>query len=323
MTLQEKECVRKWNDELSNDVQIRLVTTEDKRSEQFRHFCDLLSHLAPRLRIVREEGEPNETPSIQLPAGLRYHAIPLDKELVPFLEALSVTHGESSRISASVRLELSKLDLPAALKLFISQQCTFCPLTVRQLVPVVTASDLLDLAIFDCTLFPEIAQSNKIQSVPTLLFDEQFRWTGTLRLEEVVEVITSCDPAKLSPSSLERMVKEGNASRVMEMLLDRGSIFPAFVDLLAHEKLFVRLGAMVIMEEIAEQRPELAAQVVGPLWDRFPDAPDQVKGDIVHVLGQSANDKIVPWMEEILRGPYHPEVKEAAKEALERICLPD
>ena len=170
-----------------------------------------------------------------------------------------------------------------------------------------------------CIPTPKPSQSNRVQSVLTLLLDEQVRWTGSFPLEELLEMMTNRDPAKLSPPSLERMIKEGNASQVTEMMLDKGNIFPAFVDLLTHEKMFVRLGAMVVMEEIADRNPELAAQIIDPLWDRFDQAGDQAKGDIVYVLGISGSERIIPNLETILDGKYYAEVKEAAREALEKI----
>jgi HEAT repeat protein len=130
------------------------------------------------------------------------------------------------------------------------------------------------------------------------------------------------DPAKLSSGTLESMLKDGNASQVAEIMLDTGQIFPAFLELLVHEKMFVRLGAMVVVEELADRNPALASQVIDPLWERFPDVGDQVKGDIIHVLGEAGDDSLVPRLEAVLSGSYNKEVKEAAKEALGRIKAP-
>jgi hypothetical protein len=282
-------------------------------------FCENLTHLAPRIQVAQEEGEPNEAPAIQASRALRYHAIPLGTELGPFLEALSVSDEKASRISVSIRNHLEKIKLPTVLRLYVSQQCPFCPVAVRHVTPLLAINEFIQLTIIDCTLFPEMAQSNQIQSLPTLLLDEQFRWTGSFRLEEVVEIMTNRDPAKLGSSSLERMLKEGNAAQLAEMMLDKEEIFPAFLDLLIHKKWPVRLGAMVAMEEIMDRNPELAAQVIDPLWERFHQVEDPVKGDIIHILGESGDYKIAPRMEMILNGEYHAEVKEAAGEALEKI----
>ncbi|MCK4485608.1 MAG: hypothetical protein KAU38_02480 [Desulfobacterales bacterium] len=229
MTPQEQERIRKWNSELSGDLQISFLITEDKRSRGFIEFSENLTNLAPKIRIVKEEGEPEEAPAIQIGHGLRYHAIPVGTE------------------------------------------------------------------------------------------DEQFRWTGSLRLEELVEIMTNRDPAKLGTSTLKRMLKEGNAAQLAEMMLDKERIFPAFLDLLIHKKWPIRLGAMVAMEEIADRNSELAAQVIDPLWERFHQVEDPVKGDIVYILGESGDYKIVPRLQMILDSQYNTEVKEAAKEAIEKI----
>jgi hypothetical protein len=319
MTSQEEKQIRKWNSELSSDIHIGLLVTEDQRSKEFEGFCENLTQLAPRIRVAREEGEPNEPPGIQFGHNLRYHAIPLGTELAPFLEVLSVSDGKAASVSASIRDHLTRIKLPALLSLYVSQQCPFCPVTVRHLTPLLALNEFIHLTIIDCTLFPEMAQSNRIQSVPTLLLDEEFRWTGSFGLEEVIEVMTNRDPAKLSSPSLERMLKEGNALRLAQMMLDRQDIFPAFFDLLTHKKWPVRLGAMVAMEHLTSSNPELAARAIDPLWERFHHAEDPVKGDIIYILGESGDRKIAPRIEMILSGAYDAEVKEAAREALEKI----
>jgi hypothetical protein len=319
MTPEEEKRIREWHNDLSSDIQISLLVTEDQRSREFVGFCENLTRLAPKIQVAQEEGEPSQVPAIQVRPSLCYHAVPLGTELEPFLEALSVSNEKASSMSVSIQNELEKIRLPALLRLYVSQQCPFCPVTVRQIIPLLGANAFIQLTIVDCTLFPEMAQSNKIQSVPTLLLDEQFRWTGSFRLEEVVEVMTNRDPTKLGRLSLERMLKEGNAARLAEMMLEKEEIFPAFLDLLTHKKWPVRLGAMVAMEEITNRNPRLAATVLDPLWERFHHVEDPVKGDIIYILGESGDHKIAPRVKMILSGEYDGEVKEAAREALEKI----
>ena len=84
-----------------------------------------------------------------------------------------------------------------------------------------------------------------------------------------------------------------------------------------HTKWPVRLGAMVVMEEIIEKNPNLAAQTITPLWQRFDEVDNRVKGDLIYILGQMAPTKTMPLLESVLNGEYAAEVKEAAKEAME------
>jgi hypothetical protein len=319
MTPEEEALIREFNSGFSADVHISLLITEDQRSKEFQNFCDGLVRLAPRIRVSVDEGEPDGAPAIQIGNTLRYHAVPLGRELGPFLDALPISDGRTSSIPASVQDNLKKLNLPAMLRLFISQQCPFCPMTVQNMIPLLDISELIHLTVIDCTLFPEMAQSNEIQSVPTLLLDKQFRWTGSFLLEEVTEVMSNRDPAKLGSPSLERMLKEGNAAKLAEMILEREEIFPSLLDLLTHHKWPVRLGAMVVMEEVTSRNIGLASQVIDPLWERFKHVEDPVKGDIIHILGELRSHTTAQRLQTVLHGEYDAEVKEAAREALEKM----
>ncbi|MBW2194703.1 MAG: hypothetical protein JRF37_03780, partial [Deltaproteobacteria bacterium] len=73
------------------------------------------------------------------------------------------------------------------------------------------------------------------------------------------------------------------------------------------------------MEEIAKRRPELAVEVIEPLWERFFQVEDPIKGDIIHILGEIGYQGLIPRLGVVLDGPYHTEVKEAAREAMEKI----
>lgn len=319
LTPQEKKLIANLNHRLSNDIQLTLNLTQDDRSKKLSSFCENLSHLVPKISILHSKGNNNDAPSIQVGKRLRFHAIPLGTELKPFLETLTALDKNSIQITEQIQNRLNKIKMPAKLKLFVAQQCHFCPVTIRQMFPLSVASEYIQITIIDCTLFPEIAELKGIRSVPTILLDKHFRWTGSTRLEEIVKVISNRDPIQLSSLSVERIIKEGNAALVAKMMLDKEMIFPAFIELLTHEKWPVRLGAMVVLEYITEQNTELAAEVIGPLWKLFHDVEDPVKGDIIHILGETGYYNIVPKLEMILCGPYNKEVKNAAKEAIDKI----
>lgn len=319
LTREEQHHITSWNDGLASDVALQLITTEDWRSTELESFCKTLTRLAPRVRIIKDDGYTKDLPALGIGPRLRYHAIPLGNELAPFLIALSFDLTELSRPTLPVLEAIEKVDMPAFLRLFITRQCPFCPATVQQLLPLPASSDLIHLAIMDGALFPEAAQRHGVRSAPTLFLDERFRWTGVVPLSELLEVMKDRDPVNLGTESLENMLKEGQALRVADMMLERGTIFPAFFDLLAHEKMFVRLGAMVVMEIIAEQDTGLAAQVIDPLWERFFQAPEQVQGDIIYVLAQPGDKKAIPKLETIMSGKYGGDVKEAAREALDKL----
>ncbi len=118
---------------------------------------------------------------------------------------------------------------------------------VRQVTPLAIANELIRLAVIDALLFHGKAQSDGIRSVPTVLLDGKYRWTGTIQLADIIEMLENRDPAHLGTSALRNIIEEGNAAQVADLMLEQGLIFPSFLDLLVHEKWPVRLGAIVAL----------------------------------------------------------------------------
>ena len=321
-SLEEKQII-KLNHLLSQDVNIGLATSQHTSSELFHEFCDHLTRLAPKIKISKVEADPQDPPQILIGSGLRYQAVPTGHELQPFLEALAGFESDALKIAEPIKVLLEKNKLPVSLTVFIAPQCTFCPQMVRRLIPLPMADENLQLTIIDGTLFPEMVQTRRIRSVPTLLMDDQFRWTGSVPLEEVIDTINTRDPVSMSPASLESIIKEGGAGRLAAMMLEAEKLFPAFYDILTHHKWPIRLGAMVAIEEIVAKNRNLAAEALNPLWDRFHEASVQIQGDILHVLGEIGDPRSAEWLERVLSGNFDQEVKEAAKEAAEKISNTD
>ena len=320
--LEEKQII-KLNHRLSNDLTIGLVVSRHTSSREFHEFCEELTRLVPKIKISKVEADPQDPPQIVIGSGLRYQAIPSGFELQPFLEALSAFESNSLKIAEPVKILLKKNILPASLSIFIAPQCTVCPQMVQKLITLPMVDENLQLTIIDGTLFPDMVETFQIRSVPTILLDDQFRWTGSVPLEELIDAINTRDPLSLGPASLESIIKEGGAGRLAAMMLEAEKLFPAFYDVLTHNKWPIRLGAMVVIEEIAAENRDLAAEALSPLWDRFHEAATQIQGDILYVFGEIGDTRSVAWLETVLSGNFDREVKEAAKEAVEKITNTD
>ena len=315
--LEEKQIL-KLNERLTREITVSLVKSEHPHFQAFQDFCDKLTQLVPMIKIAKDGETPEKPPQIVIGTGLRYQTVPAGHELQPFLEALISFESDTSKLVGSAKSRLKKEKLPSVLTLFIAPHCTYCPAVVRQLFPLPLWDAAIQLIIIDGTLFPELAEAHKIEAVPTLLLDEQFRWTGSVPLEEIIDTINTRDPMSLGAASLENILKEGQASHLAAMMLDGGNIFPAFNELLVHEKWHIRLGAMVVMEEIAAMNPSMASEVVDFLWSRFHQLPDTIKGDILYMFGEIKDRSTASWLNDVLAGEYNEEVKEAAREALDK-----
>lgn len=315
----EKKQLLKLNNSLSRDIKIGLAASGHPLSQMFQKFCDNLVQLVPKIRIAKEDGSAHQAPQILIGNGLRYQALPGGLEMPPFIEALTALDSEPIQITESIKSRLKKNNLPATLIVFMAPQCTYCPQVISQLIPLSMVEAGVQLIVIDGSLFPDAAQTHKIQSVPTILLDEQFRWTGSVPIDEIIDAISTRNPALLGATSLESIVKDGQASHLAAMMLDAREIFPAFYDLLIHDKWPVRLGAMVVIEEIAGKSPGKASEAIDPLWARFDGVSDQVKGDILYLFGEIGDPRVIPWLTAVSAGEFDAEVKEAAREALEKL----
>jgi hypothetical protein len=319
MTPSEEKQILTLNERLSKEIQIELIQTDHEKSPAIREFCDKLIQRVPKIRVKKEAGDPGAVPAIQIHNGLRYQAIPSGTEIGPFIEALQLKASGTARIKRATQARLAKIDLPTHLVIYVSPQCKFCPGAVHQLLPLLTLNDNIRLTVVDALHFPELAEKDSIQSVPTLILEDQFRWTGTFQIDEIVEVMANRDPSFLGPVSLEMMLKEGKAGQLADMMLAKVEIFPAFYALLIHSKWPVRLGAMVVMDELIEKNPDLAVQTQDYLLRSFNDVADTVKGDLLYMLGEMGRRQSIALLQSVLADKYNAEVKEAAREALQKV----
>jgi hypothetical protein len=315
---QDQLIIRSWHEKLSGEIMLKLILTEDKRSEAFAVFCDQLSGLASQVHITKKKSETEQKPVILVGPNIRYQAIPEGKELKPFLEVLTLLDAQNDS-SGKFNKAVEEINIPAELELFIVSHCGVCPHVVRQVASLAIANEMIRLAVIDVSLFHEKAQSEGIRSVPTVLLDGQYRWTGTIQLADIIEMLVNRDPAHLGASALRNIIEEGNAARVAELMLEQGLIFPSFLDLLIHEKWVVRLGAIAALETVIEKNGDIAAQVVDPLLERYPLVNDQVKGDILYIIGETGDQNITSELENIFKKSDNPELQETAREAVMKI----
>jgi len=274
--------------------------------------------MVPHLAVKNDSDIPVEKPAMTVgkQGNIAYRAIPTGKLLHHFLEALQPGPGQFRGVAAPVVPLLKKIELPVILKLYVSARCPHCPLVLQQLQSLAHASAAIQLMIIDAESFEEKARADDVRSVPTLILDDQFRWSGPIHLEELLTICIQRNPADLSAASLRQLIEEGNAERVATMMAESGQVFPGITALLTHPRWSVRLGAMVTVEYLAEDAPELAEQLGDLLWEDFQHLSEQVQGDVVHLLGGIPCPENRARLEGIAEGDYGASVREAAAEIL-------
>ena len=315
----DKKRIRRWGRGLDGDITLRYATAGHAMDERFKSFVDQMTGLAPRVRAKKDGDAMVSLPTLFIGSHVGYQALPFDRELEPFLAVLGDRSAFADRIGPDHRQRVLQLRAPALVKVYITPHCSFCPTTVSILLGLAACSDQVRVTVIDGELFVEAAQKDRVSAAPTVILDDRFRWTGSVDAGELVTLMLDRDPADLGSDALRGMIEAGNAAGVARMMAERGMIFPAYIDLLTHPRWSVRLGAMVSFETLAESEPGLAGEVVQPLIAVFTDVDDGVKGDLIHVLGESGNKAALPFLATVAGGDYDDEVQSAAVEAIEKL----
>ena len=319
MTPDEQQQIKKLNDKLEKEISIRLIENAHEASSAMAVFCDEVATLVSGIRLIRERDDARQAPVIKVTESIAYSGVPTGTEFAPFMEMLSFVGSIASASIFATDDSLAAITAPAILTLYVSSMCPHCPAMVRQIYPLCLKNNSLKLSIIDGPAFPELAEADNIKSLPTLILDNHFRWTASVDVDELVQIMGSRDPAELSVVSLKGMIQDGNAYGLSEMMISENKIFPAFVELLVHPEFSVRLGAMAAIEDVAEKAGSLAGQVVVPLMDLFDPLDDQIKGDILYVIGMCGDKGVVSFLESVAAATQNEELREAAEDALVEI----
>lgn len=323
LTETDQHLVRQWDQHAEATVVISLVQPEDTDTDpshadpikQFQAVADQLTGLSSRLAI-RHQSKPVPRPGFELADNILFSAFPLQKGLPPFLNALSQTAGSRPMLPDPVKNRIDRLDIPIRLKLYITPACPHCPDMVNTLIPLALSSPLIQLEILDGSLFNREAQKDGVTSAPCLILDDGFRWTGGVSALEILNMAVNRDPSTLSTETLKHIMEEGDASWIAVQMAEKKKIFDNFVHLICYPLWSVRLGAMVVVEELAQTQPDLILQLCSPLIERFDSVDIPAQGDILYALGEAGDLKTADWIEKKLSSFSHPDLIDAANEAV-------
>ena len=295
---------------------LRLKLSRHAQREAFQDFGRHLKEVAPGIDLLTEVTGEVEPPWMETVTGIRFQALPEGDKLESFVEALKPADDRDGKLPATQLDLLKRMALPAEARLYIAPGCRFCPGALAQWVALARTGNQLRLRIIDCALFPETVGEENIRGVPTLILDDQLRWSGAIPVTDVLEQLVTRDPRRLSAEAMNGIIQEGQAGQLARAMLESGTLFPGVIDLLTHDKWPVRLGAMVIMEEIAAVNQPLAAEAAPLLRHRYEALDDPVRGDILYIIGETGDNRSAAFLEDISRKSTNPEIHQAAREAL-------
>lgn len=288
-------------------------------SALFAQFLESWHEDAATVATMTEDIPETELPGLILGDLWRFHAVPEGKKLEMLGEIVLALDGQGEGLAPKVQSRWEKLPVAPELTIFIAPQCPFCPQLVRQLIPLTVTPPKAAITLIDASLFLELAREHEIKAVPTVIVNGVYRLTGAFQLAELLDLAEKTDPADLPVVVWERMMVEGQAGVLGSLMLERGEIFPGVVSLLIHPEINIRLGAMVALETVGEEKPEVVGAMLPRLWQEYAGSDLAVQGDMAYLIGEWGDGSWNEPLQVALAAASQPEVREALEEALEKL----
>ncbi|AAY79756.1 thioredoxin family protein [Sulfolobus acidocaldarius] len=145
------------------------------------YYCDgeeLINYLKDV--VVTKQLEECQKPLIKVQKDNRtyftYYGIPTANELWPFLNALARISNDIVQLDQK-EIELAK-GIRGNIKLFVTPDCTKCPITAEFLYQLVQINPDVTLEIFDVTEYEYEKEKYRVLSVPKIVFNERTEIPG-------------------------------------------------------------------------------------------------------------------------------------------------
>ena len=274
-------------------------------------------------RLVCERAEVEAQPflpalsvSTRADSSVHYHFVPEGPEVPVFREFLweAASHGDSESADFP---EPAQPGPPREMILFVSTHCPNCPHAVRTVQALTRKVPNLAAHLFEAMLHTDLAEKHAIQSVPTLLIDQELRYLGSLDEEKIFSILRAGDPQSLLHEKIRQQIKEGSALEAAEWIAGGGD--PSFLAPdLGRSTFEERIALLLALEEALESDPRCLDRMVDPLLPHLEAENASVRGDIADLLGKIGDRKALPALKKLLQDP-DPNVVEAATEAVETI----
>jgi glutaredoxin len=318
LTAEELETARRTLEALQNPVVLKVNLTKDILSKEFREFIEALAAANSNLRPIYTTFGENVPPTIEIKPNLRYMGLPGGREMAPFLQSLISRSSGKTSLAERTLSTMAKFITSTKVEVMVSPTCPHCPTVVGLVNQLAIASAYLEVTIVDITFFPKFAQKYNIRAVPTLVIGEQEQLVGNISEDLLVDKLTNQSPATFHPDSFRKIIKEGDAEKLAGMMVADGDVYVRALELLADPDWSVRMGMMVVLEEVAKLRPDLLQRVYPYVVDLLDHGDANQRGDMAYLLGLIGDANVLGPLKMLLNDK-NSEVAEAAFEAVQQI----
>lgn len=296
--------------DIGDTVTVGFLSTDHPENPRFKKFIEAFVSLSERIRVeVRESAEEN-LPAIVVGGKVYYHAIPDKTEFTPFMDAISLSVKDRPLIPAKNRADL---------KVVVMAGCIHCPNAVRNAVRFAFSNNGVRVSIIDGMMFKDAIEKFDIKSAPTTIINDQVFLTGVIPENDLTRWVRKTNEKHFSIDDFVKMIKEGNAHKLADMMIDDGTIYPDFLSLLWDDKWSLRLGAMVVLEDIYEKKSPLIKTVIKEIEKHLFDNDLRNRCDAAFLIGNIGGKDSIPTLKSAMTMRQEDIFLECVEEAISLI----
>jgi hypothetical protein len=296
--------------ETGDPVTLEFLSTDHPENTRFKKFIDAFASLSDRIRVEVRESAGEDLPAIIVGGQVYYHAIPDKTEFPTFMDTIS--------LAAKDRLSLPAKN-GADLKVIVMPGCIHCPNAVRNAVGFALSNNGVKVSIIDGMMFQVAIAKFDIKSAPTTIINDQVFLTGVIPENDLTRWVHKTNEKRFSIDDFVTMIKEGNAYKLADMMIDDGIIYPDFLSLLQDDQWSLRLGAMVVLEDIHGKKPSLIRTVIREIEQHLFENDLRNRCDAAFLIGNIGGQDSIPFLESAMAIREEDAFLECAEEAVSLI----
>ena len=201
--------------------------------------------------------------------------------------------------------------------MLMGTQCTYCGPMMQILTEFIKLGQISELRIVNIEHATDLASELGVRSVPWLRIGP-FELAGSRSKQELQLWLQRASSFDGVTDYLVEVLAEGNINYASKLIRGYPQALENVIDLMAdpEAKINVRLGAGVIIEEMAES--ESFKNVIPRLLEYLSNDDARIRGDACHYLSLTRDSSYIPDIERLLTDDSA-EVREIAQDSLDEL----
>ena len=184
---------------------VNFVSESNDKSKELQNFLDEFKAVSDKIIIENIDYDSNKEKALEfgvekLPAlafvdsnGIqtkgKFHGIPGGHEINSFVITILNTAGVGKEFDASTLERINSINKDVNLKVFVTLACHHCPDVVVATQMLAIKNENISAEMIDIALFPELAETYGVKSVPTVIYNNSEVTIGAKSVNEILNKI--------------------------------------------------------------------------------------------------------------------------------------